>query len=120
LIGPLGHSNRPTRNLPNNRRLQRSVNLFKSLLRTSKVLAMAPPGLGLLKNEAVQKNSPFRTGPLKAITDVEEVTFDWVDWYHNHRLHGLLGRISSEEYEEDYYAETIGPSTDEAAHKTAA
>lgn len=39
--------------------------------------------MGLFKNEAIAKNSPFRVGPPKTIADVEEITFDWVTWYNN-------------------------------------
>ncbi len=35
--------------------------------------------MGLYKNEAVAKNSPFVTGPLKTLADVEKLTFDWLD-----------------------------------------
>ena len=52
--------------------------------------------------------------------EVEEITFDWVDWYNNRRLHSTLGNIPPEEYERNYYAETTGPSNGEAANKTAA
>ena len=55
--------------------------------------------MGLFKNEAIAKNSPFRSGSLKTIADVEEITFEWVTWYHNERLHGYLGNIPPEEYE---------------------
>ena len=40
--------------------------------------AAAETVMGLFKNEAIAKNSPFRTGPLKGLPDVEEITFDWV------------------------------------------
>ncbi len=76
--------------------------------------------MGLYKNEATAKESPFRTGPLKMIADVEEITFDWVDWYNNHRLHSTLGNIPPSEYERNYHDKTIGPSTHETANKTAA
>ena len=74
--------------------------------------------MGLYKNEAVAKNSPFITGPLKTLADVEELTFDWVDWYNNRRLHSSLGNMPPEEYERNYYAETNGQSKDEAANRT--
>ncbi|WP_104089157.1 hypothetical protein [Cryobacterium sp. N19] len=35
--------------------------------------------MGLYKNEAVAKNSPFITGPLKTLADVEKLTFDWLE-----------------------------------------
>lgn len=76
--------------------------------------------IGLFKNEAIATGSPFRTGPLKTIGDVEEVTFDWVNWYNTDRLHSTLGNIPPDEYERNYYDGTTGPSTDEAANKTAA
>ena len=66
--------------------------------------AAAETGMGLFKNEAIAKNSPFRVGPLKTIADVEEITFEWVSWYNNERLHGFLGYIPPEEYERNYCA----------------
>jgi putative transposase len=36
--------------------------------------------MGLYQNEAVAKNSPFSSAPLKTLADVEELTFDWLDW----------------------------------------
>jgi putative transposase len=73
-----------------------------------------------LKNEAVANGSPLWTGPLRTEADVEEVTFDWVVWYSNERLHSSLGYVPPEEYEQNYYAENIGPSTAGAANKKAA
>ena len=75
--------------------------------------------MGLYKNEAVAKTSPFVTGPLKTLADVEKLTFDWLDWYNNRR-HSALGNMPPEEYERNYYAETNGPINIEAANKTAA
>ncbi|TFD72888.1 hypothetical protein E3T50_04040 [Cryobacterium gelidum] len=66
------------------------------------------------------KNSPFVTGPLKTLADVEKLHFDWLDWYNNRRLHSALGNMPPEEYERNYYAETNGPTNIEAANKTAA
>ena len=82
--------------------------------------AAAETIMGLFKNEAIRNGSPFRTGPLKGLPDVEEVTFDWVSWYNNERLHSFLGNIPPEEYERNYYAQNIGASTGDAANKTAA
>lgn len=82
--------------------------------------AAAETVMGLYKNEAVAKGSPFATGPLKTIADVEELTFDWVDWYNNDRLHSALGNVPPEEYEQNYYAEINSTSTGDAANKTAA
>jgi len=82
--------------------------------------AAAETVMGLFKNEAIAKDSPFRTGPLRTETDVVEIVFDWVNWYNTERLHSALGNIPPEEYERNYYAETNGPSTGDAANKTAA
>jgi putative transposase len=75
--------------------------------------------MGLYQNEAVAKNSPFMTGQLKALADVERLTFDWLDWY-NRRLHSTLANIPPAEYEDNYYAETNGPINIGAANITAA
>lgn len=82
--------------------------------------AAAETVMGLFKNEAIATESPFRVGPLRTLPDVEEITFAWVDWYNNDRLHSTLGNVPPEEYEQNYYARPIGPSTDDAADKTAA
>jgi putative transposase len=42
--------------------------------------AAAETVMGLFKNEAVAKDSPFRTGALKTETDVMEIVFEWVHW----------------------------------------
>ena len=75
--------------------------------------------MGRYKNEAVANNSPVRTGPLETLSDVEELTLDWVDWYNNRRLHSFLGNMPPEEYELNYDAEN-GPSKNATANKTAA
>jgi putative transposase len=82
--------------------------------------AAAETVMGLFKNEAIGKTSPFRSGPLKGLPEVEEIVFDWVSWYNNERLHSFLGNVPPEEYEANYYASKTGPSADEAANKTAA
>jgi transposase InsO family protein len=82
--------------------------------------AAAETVVGLFKNEAIAKNSPFRTGPLKTIADVEEITFAWVRWYNNDRLHSFLGNIPPVEQKANYYAHNIGSPTGDAANKTAA
>lgn len=76
--------------------------------------------MGLSKNEAIAKNPPFRVGPLTTIANAEEITFDWVTWYNNDRLHSYLGNIPPEESERNYYAQRNGAPTGDAANKTAA
>ncbi|MFC4266537.1 integrase core domain-containing protein, partial [Arthrobacter cryoconiti] len=82
--------------------------------------AAAETVMGLFKNEAVAKGSPFRTGALKTEYDVVELVFDWVHWYNNARLHSALGHQTPEEYEQTYYHENSGSLPGAAAHKTAA
>lgn len=76
--------------------------------------------MGLFKNEAVAKDSPFSTGVLKTESDVIEIVFEWVNWYNNDRLHSALEHQTPEEYEQSYYDLQIGSLLDDAAHKTAA
>jgi putative transposase len=41
---------------------------------------LAETTIGLFKTEAVGPRSPFRTGPMRTIDDVEYATMEWVDW----------------------------------------
>jgi putative transposase len=66
--------------------------------------ALAETTIGLYKTEAVRDDSPFRTGPLRRLADVEHVTAAWVAWYNESRLMHRLGRKPPVEYEADYYA----------------
>jgi putative transposase len=82
--------------------------------------AVAESFMGLVKNEAIAAGSPFRTGPLRTLADVEVITTDYVDWYNNHRLHSLLDLVTPEEFEQAHYAQPTGsPSGDAANKKTA-
>jgi len=82
--------------------------------------AVAESVIGLYKHEAVATGSPFRTGPLRTLTDVETITVEYVDWYNNHRLHSLLNNLTPEEYEQAYYASPTGPPPGDAANKKTA
>lgn len=82
--------------------------------------AAAETLMGLFKNEAVAKGSPFRSGALKTESDVVEVVFEWVHWYNSDRLHSSLDHRTPEEYEQTYYDENSGSLPDAAAHNTAA
>ncbi|MGF7120506.1 transposase InsO family protein [Rhodococcus sp. BE178] len=70
--------------------------------------ALAESTIGLFKTEAVSKRSPFLTGPIKTIDDIELATMGWVDWFNTRRLHSTLGYITPDEFEAIYYAQ---PST---------
>ena len=56
--------------------------------------AAAETVFGLFKNEAVATGSPFRTGPLRHLADVEALTMNYVHWYNTDRLHSELGYLS--------------------------
>ncbi|MSS85461.1 transposase, partial [Actinomycetaceae bacterium WB03_NA08] len=56
-------------------------------------------GMGLFKNEAVRKDSPFRVGPLKTVADVEDLTLEWATWYNQDRLHSTIGYQTPSEAE---------------------
>jgi len=71
--------------------------------------ALAESTIGLFKTEAIRDDSPFRTGPLKSIDDVEWVTMGWVDWF-NSSLHTALGDVPPDEFEAGYYAGLNSPS----------
>jgi len=60
--------------------------------------------IGLYKTECIRPGSPFRTGPLRTVADLEQTTAAWVHWYNNHRLMHRLGRIPPAEYEANHYA----------------
>jgi transposase InsO family protein len=82
--------------------------------------ALAESTIGLYKNECVRKGSPFMTGPLKQLADVEKATMNWVHWYNTERLHSTLAMIPPEEFEQNYYAQIDAPSDDEATSKKTA
>jgi putative transposase len=60
--------------------------------------------IGLYKTECIRADSPFRTGPLTTVGDLERTTAAWVHWYNNQRLIHRLGRIPPAEYETNHYA----------------
>lgn len=72
--------------------------------------ALAESTIGLFKNEAIRDGSPFRTGALRTIDDVEWITTDWVDWHNARRLHSTIGDIPPDELEAAYYADLETPS----------
>lgn len=61
--------------------------------------------MGLFKNDAMARGSPFRNGALKTESDVVEVVFSWVHWYNCDRLHSSLGHRTPEVFEQTYYDE---------------
>jgi putative transposase len=77
--------------------------------------------MGLYKNEAVRADSPFRVGPLRQLADVERLTLEYVHWYNTERLHSSLnGYRTPDEYEDLYYTQADGESTDVAHNNRAA
>jgi putative transposase len=59
--------------------------------------------IGLFKTEAIA-TTVFHDGPYKTIADIEYATAGWVDWYNHRRLHGSLGMLTPEEFENAHYA----------------
>jgi transposase InsO family protein len=59
----------------------------------------------LYKTECVRDGSPFRTGPITGLADIEENTSAWVAWYNHDRLMHRLGRRPPAEAEANYYAQ---------------
>ncbi len=82
--------------------------------------AAAETTIGLYKNEAVRADSPFRTGPLRTLADVEQLTADYIWWYNQQRLHGSLHNQTPEEYELAYYAQPRATSPGEAPNEKTA
>jgi putative transposase len=76
--------------------------------------AVAETTIGLYKNEAVATGSPFRTGPLRTLADVEALTMHYVNWYNTTRLHSLLNNVTPEEFEQAHYAQRTGSPTGDA------
>ena len=51
--------------------------------------ALCETTIGLYKTECVREGSPFRAGPIRTLTDLENITSAWVSWY-NERRHRAL------------------------------
>jgi putative transposase len=65
--------------------------------------ALAETTIGLYKIECVREGSPFRTGPVCTLADLEDITSAWVPWYNTSRLMHRLGRRPPAEAEAEYY-----------------
>jgi putative transposase len=63
--------------------------------------ALAETVNGYYKAELIY--GPARTGPWKAVEDVELATPGWVYWHNSSRLHSYLGDIPPTEYEDAFY-----------------
>lgn len=66
--------------------------------------ALAETTIGLYKTECTRDDSPFRCGPLETVSDVEQITSQWVHWYNTARLMHRLGRRPPAEAEQEYWA----------------
>jgi putative transposase len=64
---------------------------------------LAETTIGLYKTECTRDGSPFRTGPIATLADLEEITSAWVRWYNNQRLMHRLGRRPPAKAEAEYY-----------------
>jgi transposase InsO family protein len=65
--------------------------------------ALAETTIGLYKTECTRNGSPFRTGPIVTLADLEQATSAWVHWYNSQRLMHRLGRRPPAEAEAGYY-----------------
>jgi transposase InsO family protein len=66
--------------------------------------ALCETTIGLYKTECVRDGSPFRTGPIHTLADLENMTSAWVAWYNVRRLMHRLTRRPPAEAEAEYYA----------------
>lgn len=66
--------------------------------------ALCETTIGLYKTECVREGSPFRSGPIRTLADLENITSGWVSWYNEHRLMHRLRRIPPAEAEAEYDA----------------
>ena len=75
--------------------------------------ALAETTIGLYKTECTREGSPFRSGPLHTLADLENITSGWVHWFNTSRLMHRLGRRPPAEAEAENYAHhQIGQHTD--------
>jgi hypothetical protein len=73
--------------------------------------ALCETTLGLYKTECIRAGSPFRTGPIRSLTDLEGITSTWISWYNQRRLMHRLGRRPPAEVEAEYYARLASEHT---------
>ena len=66
--------------------------------------ALCETTIGLYKTECIRESSPFRSGPIDTLADLENMTSAWVGWYNQCRLMHRLGRRPPAEAEAKYYA----------------
>ncbi len=69
--------------------------------------AVAETTIGLCKTECVRDGSPFRTGPIRTLADLEDITSAWVSWYNETRLMHRLGRRPPAQVEAEFFAAGI-------------
>jgi putative transposase len=67
--------------------------------------ALCETTIGLYKTECVREGSPFRSGPIDTLAELENATSAWVAWYNASRLMHRLGRRPPAEAEAEYYAQ---------------
>ena len=65
--------------------------------------ALAETINGLYKAELIHKRGPWRN-----LQAVQMATLEWVDWFNNRRLSGLVGNIPPVEAEAAYYRQHAG------------
>ena len=58
-----------------------------------------------MNRPSIREGSPFRTGPIDTLADLENMTSAWVSWYNECRLMHPLDRRPPAEAEAEYYAQ---------------
>ena len=67
--------------------------------------ALAESTIGLYKTELIKPQAPW-TG----LEQVEYATYEWIDWWNNHRLHSQLDHQTPTETETNHYNQKHTPS----------
>ena len=76
--------------------------------------ALAETTIGLYKTECVREGSPFRTGPLLTLADLEDITSAWVHWYNDQQAHAPPGPTPTGRSR----GRVLRSTTDRAAHRS--
>ncbi len=75
--------------------------------------ALAETVIGLYKTECIRIDSPFRSGPILTLADLEDLTSRWVGWYNNERLMHRIGLIPPRQAEAAYYSSLCYTESDD-------
>lgn len=78
--------------------------------------ALCETTIGFYKIQCVRDDSPFRTGPIRTLADLENITSAWVSWYNQSRLMHRVKRrppAEAQAQQAQYYDQLqVGKHTD--------